>query len=147
MSFWDLVLTMFWFMLLFAWIGLLISIFGDIMRDHRMSGWAKAGWTLFLLLIPWLGALVYLIVRGRSMNERAAARESQQREAFDHYVRETARTPAPSTAEEIGKLADLRDRGTLTTEEFAQAKAKALGAGPAPARASRHEQQAVPAGT
>lgn len=144
-SFWDLVLSVFWFMLLFAWIGLLISIFGDIMRDHGMSGWGKAGWTLFLIVVPWLGALVYLIVRGRSMNERTLAEEQRNREAFGQYVRATAGTAAPSTADEIAQLADLRNSGTISAEEFAQAKARLLG-GPAPARATRDER-AVPAAT
>lgn len=146
MSFWDLVLSIFWFMLLFAWIGLLISIFGDILRDHELSGWGKAGWTLFLIVIPWLGALVYLIARGRSMNERTLAQEQRNREAFGQYVRQTAGTTAPSTADEIGKLADLRDRGTISAEEFAQAKATMLGADPTPARPTR-DGRAVPVTT
>ena len=145
-SFWDLFLTVFWFMLLFAWIGLLISIFGDIMRDHRMSGWGKAGWTLFLIVVPWLGALVYLIARGRSMNERTVAQEQRSREAFDQYVRQTAGTTGPSTADEIGKLADLRDRGTISAEDFEKAKATMLGADRTPARATRDER-AVPVTT
>ena len=65
MNFWDIILSIFWFMLLFAWIWLLISIFADIFRDHELSGWGKALWALFIIVIPWLGALVYLIARGR----------------------------------------------------------------------------------
>ena len=70
---WDVFVSIFWFMLLFAWIWLLISIFADIFRDHELSGWGKALWGLFIIVVPWLGALVYLIARGRSMNERSVA--------------------------------------------------------------------------
>ena len=67
MSLWDVLVSTFWFMLLFAWIWLFISIFGDLFRDHEMSGWGKALWTFFLIVMPWLGVLIYLIARGRSM--------------------------------------------------------------------------------
>ena len=130
MSFWDVVGSIFWFMILFAWIGLLFRIFGDLFGDHEMSGWGKAIWTLFLFVLPWLGALVYLIARGRSMNERALARAQRSQEAFGQYVRETAGTSTTSTADELSKLADLRDRGTISDEEFQHAKAKLLGRQP-----------------
>jgi hypothetical protein len=68
---WDILVSIFWFMILFTWIWLLVMIFGDLFRDHELSGWGKALWVLFLLVMPWLGALVYLVARGRSMNERA----------------------------------------------------------------------------
>ena len=70
----NVLVSIFWFMLLFAWIWLLITVFADIFRDHELSGWGKALWALFIIVIPWLGALVYLIARGRSMNERALSR-------------------------------------------------------------------------
>ena len=127
MSLWDVFLSIFWFMLLFAWIWLLISIFGDLFRDHELSGWAKAAWTLFLIVLPWLGALIYLIARGRSMNERAIAQAQRNEQAFRQYVQHAA-ADAPSTADELAKMADLRDRGTISEEEFAQAKARLLGA-------------------
>lgn len=126
MSLWDVLVSIFWFMLLFAWIWLLISIFGDLFRDHELSGWAKAGWTLFLIVLPWLGALVYLIARGRSMNERARDRAEQHEQAFRQYVQH-ASASSPSTADELTKLADLRDRGVISEPEFAQAKARLLG--------------------
>ena len=126
MSLWDVFLSIFWFMLLFAWIWLLISIFGDLFRDHELSGWAKAAWTLFLIVLPWLGALIYLIARGRSMNERAIAQAQRNEQAFRQYVQHAA-ADAPSTADELAKMADLRDRGTISEEEFAQAKARLLG--------------------
>ncbi len=127
MNLWDILLSIFWFMILFAWIWLLISILGDIFRDHELSGWGKALWTLFLIVIPWLGALVYLIARGRAMNERALDREQRRSQEYAAYVGRDTR----STADEIAKLADLRDRGAMSEEEFQHAKAKALGREPA----------------
>jgi hypothetical protein len=129
MDFWDVVASIFWFMILFAWIALLFRIFADLFGDHELSGWGKALWTLFLIFFPWLGALVYLIARGRSMNERALARAQRNEEAFSQYVRQTAGT-STSTADELAKLADLRDRGTISDEEFQHAKAKLLGKQP-----------------
>ncbi|GAA1272135.1 SHOCT domain-containing protein [Pseudonocardia aurantiaca] len=140
MPLWDVVVSIFWFMILFTWIWLLIAIFSDMFRDHELSGWGKALWTLFLVVLPWLGALVYLIVRGKSMNERARAQAQRNEQAFGQYVRETAGT-STSTADELAKLADLRDRGTLTPEEFERAKAKVLGQEPAAAAAGRHADQ------
>jgi hypothetical protein len=141
MTLWDIVASIFWFMILFAWIWLLIAILGDIFRDHEMSGWGKALWTLFLIVAPWLGALVYLIARGKSMNERARAQAQRNEQAFAQYVKEAAGTGTAGTADELAKLADLRDRGALTPEEFDRAKARLLGHEPAPA--GRHDQQAV----
>ena len=135
MALWDVIVSIFWFMILFTWIWLLISIFGDLFRDHELSGWGKALWTLFLVVLPWLGALVYLIARGRSMNERALAQTRRNEQAFGQYVRETAGTGTPSTADELAKLADLRDRGTISPEEFERAKATVLGTAPAPVSA------------
>ena len=91
MSLWDVLVSIFWFMMLFAWIWLLISIFGDLFRDHELSGWGKAFWTFFLIVLPWLGALVYLIARGRSMNERPSGL------IIDHPPRMTCRTRAAVT--------------------------------------------------
>ena len=90
MDFWSVVGSIFWFMILFAWIMLLFRIFGDLFGDHELSGWGKALWTVFLIFLPWLGALVYLIARGRSMNERAMARAQRNEQAFSQYVRQTA---------------------------------------------------------
>ena len=129
MSLWDVLVSIFWFMMLFAWIWLLISIFGDLFRDHDLSGWAKGLWALFLIVLPWLGTLVYLIARGRSMNERALQQAQRNEQAFRQYVQQAA-TDKPSTADELAKLADLRDRGTISEQEFAQAKAHLLGTVP-----------------
>lgn len=126
----DVILSMFWFMLLFAWIWLLIAIISDIFRDHELSGWGKAGWTFFLIVVPWLGALVYLIARGSSMNQRAMDRARQQDQMMREYVRDAAGPGTASTADELAKLADLRDRGVISPADYEQAKAKVLGAGP-----------------
>jgi hypothetical protein len=143
MSFWDIFASIFWFMILFTWIWMLIAIVGDIFRDHELSGWGKALWTLFLIVAPWLGSLVYLIARGRSMNERALAKAQRDERAFGQYVRATAGSGTTSTADELTKLADLRDRGTLSVAEFELAKAKVLGARPASAAGAHADDRAV----
>jgi hypothetical protein len=127
-TFLDVFWSMLWFMFLVAWIWLLISILSDIFRDTELSGWGKAAWTFFIIVLPWLGALVYLIARGKSMNERALRHAADQRQRFDQYVRETAATtaPAPSPAAEVAKLAELRTSGVITDEEFQSAKSKIL---------------------
>ena len=104
MDFWSVVGSIFWFMILFAWIMLLFRIFGDLFGDHEMSGWAKALWTVFLIFFPWLGALVYLIARGRSMNERALARAQR-----------TSRRSASTSGETAGA-------STSTADELSQAR-------------------------
>ena len=141
MTFWDIFLSIFWFMLLFAWIWLLITILADIFRDHELSGWGKALWVLFIIVVPWLGALVYLIARGRSMNERALAQAQRQDQAFRQYVQDTAGNQ-PSAAEEIAKLAILRDQGAISEQEFAHAKAKLLGTQPPGSAAAQPSRQA-----
>jgi Short C-terminal domain/Phospholipase_D-nuclease N-terminal len=143
MDFWSVVGSIFWFMILFAWIMLLFRIFGDLFGDHELSGWGKALWTVFLIFLPWLGSLVYLIARGRSMNERALARAHRNEEAFSQYVRQTAGT-GTSTADELSKLADLRDRGTISDEEFRHAKAKLLGRQPEAASPVQADGHPVP---
>jgi hypothetical protein len=143
MDFWGVVGSIFWFMILFAWIMLLFRIFGDLFGDHELSGWGKAIWTLFLFVLPWFGALVYLIARGRSMNERALARAQRNEEAFGQYVRQTAGSTT-SSADELAKLADLRDRGTISDEEFQHAKAKLLGRQPEAASPVHADGHPVP---
>ena len=138
-SFGEVVLSTLWFMLVFAWIWLMVSILTDLFRDPAVSGWGKAAWTLFLIVLPWVGALSYLIVRGRSMNERAAARAQRHEAQFRQYVREAAaETPARATsgADELAKLADLRQRGVLTDREYERAKGSLLGSNGTSARQS-----------
>lgn len=117
--------TMFEFFLWVIWIWVLIAVFIDIFRSSDLSGWGKALWFLFVLLIPLFGVLIYLIVRGATMHERSARRAQQQDEAFRSYVRSASDSPADS-ADQLARLADLRDRGTITTEEFERGKAKIL---------------------
>ncbi len=118
--FWSMLI----FFLFFAWLVLLFRVFADIFRSQDMGGWAKALWSIFVILLPFLGVFIYLIVNGRAMGDRAAADAQQQQAALDTYVRQTAGTAGP--ADELQKLAALRDNGTLTDAEFAAQKAKLL---------------------
>jgi type VI protein secretion system component VasK len=122
----DIFLTMLWFFLFFVWIWLLVMVFFDIFRSHDMNGWIKALWVIFIVLLPFLGVLVYLIVRGGSMQERRARDAAQQKAAFDDYVRQTAGTSGEDTATQIAKLSDLKSQGVLTEAEFEAQKAKLL---------------------
>ena len=122
-SFGDLLLTVFEIFLFVIWIYILFTIIGDIFRDHEMSGWAKAAWILFLVFIPFLTGLVYLIVRGSGMRDRAIKAQTDAKKHYDEYVREQAHT---SPADELHKLNELREKGALSQEEFDQAKAKLL---------------------
>jgi Short C-terminal domain len=117
--------TIFEIFLWVIWIWILIWIFIDIFRSRDLSGWAKALWFIFVLFIPLIGVLVYLIVRGSSMHERAVRDAQAQDQAFRAYVQDAAGTPA-STADQLAKLADLRDRGVITAAEFDREKAKLL---------------------
>ena len=116
--------TMLWFFLFFIWIWILITVFADIFRSHDMGGWAKAGWTIFVVVLPFLGVLFYLIARGKSMQERAMQRAAQQERDFRGYVQEAA--GGTSSADQLSKLADLKERGVLTDAEFETEKAKVL---------------------
>ncbi|MFL5334187.1 MAG: SHOCT domain-containing protein [Geminicoccaceae bacterium] len=140
-TFWSIFWSILWFMLLFAWIWLLITIFADIFRDHTLGGWGKALWCLFIIVLPWLGALVYLIARGKSMQERSLAEAKKAESNFQAYVRETA--SAGSTADELAKLADLRDRGVISAADFEIAKAKVLGGEAAPAMGGNQQPAAA----
>ena len=122
----DAFLTMLYFFLFIIWIWLLIMVFIDIFRSHDMGGGAKALWVLFIIILPFLGVLVYLIARGGKMHERAAQEAASQQKAFDQYVRETAGTPGASTADQLSKLADLKSQGVLSDAEFEDQKAKIL---------------------
>ena len=123
---WDVFLSMFWFMLLVAWIWMLIAIISDIFRDRELGGGAKALWTFFLIILPWVGALAYLIARGNSMNERSAQAARANEAQFRSYVQEAAAGTSSSPAEELRKLAELRESGAITPADFEQAKAKVL---------------------
>ncbi|HSZ37042.1 MAG TPA: SHOCT domain-containing protein [Acidimicrobiales bacterium] len=124
----DLFLTMLYFFLFFIWIWLLIMVFFDIFRSHDMGGVAKALWVIFIIILPFLGVFVYLLARGGSMHERAARQAADQQKAFDQYVRQTAGTEGGDTASQLSKLADLKNQGVLTEEEFQSEKSKLLNA-------------------
>ena len=117
--FWTILEIFLWVI----WIWILIWILIDIFRSHDLSGWSKALWFLFVLFIPLVGVLVYLIVRGGKMQERAVQQAQQDDKQFRSYVQDAAGT---STADQLSKLADLRDRGVITAEEFDREKAKVL---------------------
>ena len=121
-AFWTILMIFLWVI----WFWILITIFIDLFRSHDLSGWAKALWFLFVLIIPLVGVLAYLIVRGGSMHERAVQQAQHRDEAFRRYVQQTAGTSQHSTADELTKLADLRDKGVITSEEFDAQKAKLL---------------------
>ena len=123
-AFWTIFLVFLWVI----WIWVLIWVFIDIFRSRDLSGWAKALWFLFVLFIPLIGVVVYLIARGGSMNERAAQQARQQDQEFRGYVQDAAADSPASTADQLGKLADLRDRGVISAQEFESQKAKVLAA-------------------
>jgi Short C-terminal domain/Phospholipase_D-nuclease N-terminal len=106
------------------WIWILITILSDLFRDHELGGGAKAAWVLFLVLIPFLASLIYLIARGNGMRDRTIKAQADAKKHFDEYVREQA--GASSSAEELHKLSELKAKGDLSQQEFDQAKAKLL---------------------
>lgn len=123
-SFWDFI----WYTLvIFAFIAYLMILFNvlaDLFRDHKTSGWVKAVWIIFLVLVPYITLFVYLIARGRGMAERAQAAQAQARQQADAYIKQAAGTASPS--DQIHSAKALLDNGTITQEEFDQLKAKAL---------------------
>ncbi len=118
--------SMFWFFMFFIWIYVMIVIFGDIFRSEDLGGWSKALWVIFVVIVPWLGILVYLIARGSKMQERMLNRAQQVNAQQRDYIQTVAASSGPSAAEEISRLADLKAQGTITDAEFAAAKAKVL---------------------
>jgi hypothetical protein len=117
-------MSLLWFFLFVLWFWLLITILADIFRSHDLGGFSKTIWVLFVIFLPFLGVFVYLIARGHKMHEHATADVAASDAAFKQYVRDSAGTT--STADQLAKLADLRDRGVLTPEEFEAQKAKIL---------------------
>jgi Short C-terminal domain len=116
--------SMLYFFIFFIWIMLLFRIFVDIFRSHDLGGFAKTLWFIFVIIVPFLGVFIYVIVRGKSMSERDMAEAKAQNESFKAYVQQTASTG--STADELAKLADLLNNGALTQAEYDAAKAKVL---------------------
>jgi hypothetical protein len=116
-------LTMLWFFLWILWIFLVCSVIFDTFRSRDLGGWAKAGWTIFVIVLPFLGVLVYLIARGGKMYERQAREVQAREEQVRAYVKEAA---GGGTAEELAKLVELKQRGAISEAEFEQGKAKVL---------------------
>jgi hypothetical protein len=124
-SFWDILLWSLWFFILFAFLMLLFRIFGDIFGDKSIGGGTKTLWTLFIIFMPLLGVLVYLIARGHGMAERDLARAQAAQAAQADYIR-TVAGGSPSSADELTKAKQLLDSGAITQAEFDALKAKAL---------------------
>jgi hypothetical protein len=118
--------TLLWFFLWVAWIVLLFKCFADIFRSHDMGGWAKGLWSIFIIFVPFLGVLIYLIARGPGMAQRDLDQAQANDAAFRSYVQQAAGSGGGGTADELTKLAELKDRGVISDAEFAQQKAKIL---------------------
>ncbi|NKB42437.1 MAG: SHOCT domain-containing protein [Ilumatobacter sp.] len=116
--------SMLWFFLFFLWIMLIFNVIGDIFRSE-MSGWSKALWTMFVIFLPLLGVLIYMIVNGSAMQERSMAQAAAMDQASRAYIQEAAGSSA-SAADEIAKLNDLKNSGAISEDEFNAAKAKLL---------------------
>lgn len=126
-AFWTLLLFFLWVM----WFVLLFRVVADIFRDDELSGWAKAGWLVFCLFLPFLGVFVYVATRGRHMGRREVAQARARQEELDTYIRNTA-AGGPSSVDELARLSEIKDRGGLSDEEFRRAKELVL-AGRVPA--------------
>lgn len=124
-TFGQVLLTVLEVFLFAAWLMILFVIISDLFRDHQISGWAKAAWVIFLIFVPFLAALVYLIVRGDGMRERSLAQQQEAQKQLDTYIRQTASSGGgDSAADQLTKLARLHDEKKLSDEEFERAKAK-----------------------
>jgi hypothetical protein len=120
----DALLTVLEIFLFVVYFWILITIIGDLFRDHQMSGWAKAAWILVLIVFPYLGALIYLIARGQGMRDRTVREQADIRKHMDAYIRESAGASSP--VDELTKLSELKDKGAISDAEYQQAKAKLL---------------------
>ena len=119
----DVLWSMVIFFALFTWIWIAITVIGDVLRRHDIGGWAKAAWVVFVIVLPWLGILIYLIAQHDGMRERSAKQAQAQQQAFDQYVKEAA----GGSAAEIAKAKELLDSGAISQAEFDRIKQKALG--------------------
>lgn len=120
--FWSIL----WFFLWIMWFILLFRVVVDIIRDDDLSGWAKTGWLVFAIVLPFLGVFVYVVARGKNMGRREAAQARAQQEAFDSYIRETAKGGSTSSVDELARLSEIRARGDISDEEFRRAKEQVL---------------------
>ena len=120
----EALLTVLEIFLFVIWFWILIYVLTDLFRDHQISGWAKAAWVLFLVVLPLLGSLVYLIARGDGMRDRTIQAQAEARHHYESMVQEAAAGGSP--ADELAKLSDLKQKGMITDDEFARAKEKLL---------------------
>ncbi|MDX2604479.1 SHOCT domain-containing protein [Streptomyces caniscabiei] len=118
--FWSMLLLFLWIM----WFVLLFRVVVDIFRDDDMSGWAKAGWLVLTILLPFLGVFVYVVARGKNMGRREVAQARAQQAAFDDYIRQTAKggEGRSTSVDELARLSEIRSRGDITDDEFRRAK-------------------------
>ena len=138
-NFWNIIWLFFWSFAFIAYLFALFAIIGDLFHDRKLNGWWKAVWIIFLIFVPFLTALVYLIARGPGMAERSQKEARQVQQSTDAYIRQVATV---SPADEIAKAKALLDAGTITPEEFAHLKSVALGH---QAAAGAHAAPAAPA--
>ncbi|MGC4951145.1 SHOCT domain-containing protein [Streptomyces sp. DT224] len=126
----NLFWTMLWFFLWIMWLFLLFRVIMDIFRSHDLSGWGKAGWLILALVLPYVGVLIYVIARGKSMGKRDVQEARERDAAFKAYIRDAAGTEdgshKGSHVEDLSRLADLKDKGAITEEEYQRAKTKLL---------------------
>jgi ABC-type multidrug transport system fused ATPase/permease subunit len=117
----DALLTVLEIFFLVIWVWILITIMVDLFRDHTLSGWAKAAWVFFLIFVPFITALIYLIARGQGMRDRAVAQQAELQKASDQYIKQVAGT---SPVDELQKLNDLKDKGAISAAEYDKLKAQ-----------------------
>ncbi|MEV0368400.1 SHOCT domain-containing protein [Streptomyces sp. NPDC050636] len=118
--------TVMWIFLWILWLMVLFRVIADIFRDHALNGWAKAGWLIFVIALPFLGVLIYVMARGKEMGKRETREAERHQEALNAYIRETAGGQGASSADELAKLANLKANGTISEAEFQRAKEKIL---------------------
>jgi len=126
MNIWEFFLYMFWIYILISCIFIFVMIIVDLFRDHSLNGWGKALWIIFLVVLPFLAALVYLIARGKAMGQRNLERAAAARQDQDSYIRSVAGTPSSSAVDDIAQAKTLLDSGAITQAEFDTIKTKAL---------------------
>ena len=122
----QLLWSMLWFTLFFLWIWVVVMVFADIFRSPDLSGWAKGLWTIFVIFLPWLGVLAYLIARGHKMTEHRLQEAEAADQAMQAYIRNTVATPSTSPASDLSALAELRDRGVIDESEFQAMKQRVV---------------------
>ena len=146
-SFWDVIWWFLWVFVFVAYLMVLFAIIADLFRDHKLNGWWKAVWIIFLIFVPFLTALIYLIARGQGMAERSAREARSYQVATDEYIRQAANVGA-TPSDEIAKAKALLDSGSISQEEYEVLKAHAL-AQPMQSAAAKsapaHAQQTPPA--